>query len=160
MTVIVPHVLNSCKLVEKDFLSADHELEEYANHFAVDDEENATGGNYSVNSAIAEEKETSLDALSELFAATKSAFLPYVQDTVNIALALLDHYHENVRKSAVSCLFSFLQTFYKMSKPVQWIPGIPVQVPVHENVSSLTKLVVEGVLKTLEDEDDRYDCFL
>jgi len=108
-----------------------------------------------VNSAISEEKETSLDALSQLFSSTRSEFLPYMQDSVNIALELLDHYNENVRKAASACLFSFLQTFYKMSNPISWEPGLPVKIPLHQNVANLSNLVVEGVLKVLEDEDDQ-----
>jgi hypothetical protein len=42
-----------------------------------------------------------------------------------------------------------------MSNPVDWVPGLPLQVPLHENVLKLNKLVVEGILKCLEDEDDR-----
>lgn len=160
LAVILPHIISSLKLEEKDFLSSDAGMDAYALSRQAqdeDDDDEDGAGITNVNSAIAEEKETSLDALSELFSATKSAFIPYVQETVNIALSLLEHYHESVRRSAVSCLFTFLQTFYKMSSPSDWVPGLPLVVPVHNNVSQLTKLVIEGVLKALEDEDDRYD---
>ena len=134
---------------------SDPQLEAFANEL-VNEEDSAVDEYFNVNSAISEEKETSLDALSQLFSSTKSAFLPYVQDAINISIQLLAHYNENVRKAAASCLFSFLQTFYKMSSPIQWVKGFPLQVPLHENVASLSKLVVESVLRVLEDEDDRY----
>jgi hypothetical protein len=140
-------------LEEKDIFS-DPEMEKYASQLAEDDE-SAAEDYFNVNSAISEEKETSLDALSQLFSSTKSEFLPYVQDSINIALELLDHYNESVRKAASACLFSFLQTFYKMSHPISWEPGFPVKIPLHENVTNLTKLVVEGVLRVLEEEDDQ-----
>lgn len=128
--------------------------EEYGCQLA-DDEEGAAEDYFNINSAISEEKETSLDALSQLFSSTKAEFLPYLQDSIHIAMELLDHYNESVRKSASSCLFSFLQTFYKMSNPIAWEPGLPLKCQLNENVASLSTFIIEGVLKVLEEEDDQ-----
>ena len=152
LTIIIPSILNSCRLEEKDMFN-DPQLERYAAQLADDD--SASDDYFNVNSAISEEKETSLDALAQLFSSTKSEFLPYVQDSINIALGLLDHYNESVRKSACACLCSFLQTFYKMSNPRKWEAGLPLEIPLHANVTGLSSLVVEGVLRVLEEEDDQ-----
>lgn len=76
-----------------------------------------------VNSAVAIEKEVAADTIGELFAATKQAFMPYVEETVQVLIDLLDHYYEGIRKSAVGALFSFIKTLYELSEPQEWIPG-------------------------------------
>jgi hypothetical protein len=85
-----------------------------------------------VNSAVAIEKEVAADTIGELFAATKTAFMPYVQESVKVLIDLLDHYYEGIRKSAVGALFAFIKTLYDLSDPQDWIPGGVV-------VSSLTQ---------------------
>jgi hypothetical protein len=76
-----------------------------------------------VNSAVAIEKEVAADTIGELFAATKAAFVPYIEETVQVLIDLLDHYYEGIRKSAVGALFSFLKTIYELSTPQDWIAG-------------------------------------
>jgi hypothetical protein len=156
LSMIVPHMIQSCKLEEKDFFGNEAALNDLSRHFSAeedgDEDEDAA---FNVNSAIVEEKETSLQALAELFSATKAAFSPYVEEAVNIAIKLLEHYHENVRKSAISCLLTIIQTFYKMYSPDEWAPGFPLAVPLHNDVANLVRVVMEGVYKTLEDEDDK-----
>ena len=79
-----------------------------------------------VNSAVAIEKEVAADTIGELFAATKQAFMPYVEDTVQVLIELLDHYYEGIRKSAVGALFAFIKTIYDLSEPQDWVPGAVV----------------------------------
>ena len=76
-----------------------------------------------VNSAVAIEKEVAADTIGELFAATKEAFVPFIEETAQVLLDLLDHYYEGIRKSAIGALFSFIKTTYEMSEPAEWVPG-------------------------------------
>ena len=76
-----------------------------------------------VNSAVAIEKEVAADTIGELFAATKQSFMPFVEETVQVLIDLLDHYYEGIRKSAVGALFSFIKTIYDISDPPEWVPG-------------------------------------
>jgi hypothetical protein len=76
-----------------------------------------------VNSAIAIEKEVAADTIGELFAATKAAFVPYIEQSIQVLIDLLEHYYEGIRKSAVGALFAFIKTTYDLSEPQDWIPG-------------------------------------
>lgn len=76
-----------------------------------------------VNSAVAIEKEVAADTIGELFAAVKEPFMPYVEETVQILIDLLDHYYEGIRKAAIGALFSFIKTIYEISDPTEWVPG-------------------------------------
>lgn len=79
-----------------------------------------------VNSAIAVEKEIAADSLGIIFSSVGEDFLPYIEPSTQELVTLLDHYYEGIRKSAVSSLFEFLKTFYELSKPEPWQPGVPV----------------------------------
>ncbi|WVN87970.1 uncharacterized protein L203_103167 [Cryptococcus depauperatus CBS 7841] len=108
-----------------------------------------------VNSAIAIEKEVAADTIGELFAATKSAFMPYVEETVKILIDLLDHYYEGIRKSAVGALFQYVKTMYELSEAPEWRPGAKIAVPLHEHVKSIVQLVLPPIFETWKTEDDQ-----
>ncbi|KXS17792.1 ARM repeat-containing protein [Gonapodya prolifera JEL478] len=149
LAVVVAELLKSCKQTDTETEFADENGE--IDLGDDDDEENGIV----VNSHVAEEKEIAADALGELFVATQSHFMPYVEDSVNALIQLLDHYYPGVRRSAASSLFKFVSTFYKMSNPQPWVAGFPVQVPVHENVTNIAKLAMDRIVKMLEEEEDR-----
>jgi hypothetical protein len=79
-----------------------------------------------VNSAIAIEKEVAADCIGDLLVATKSAFIPYIEETMPVLIDLLEHYYEGIRKSAVGSLFSFIKTIYELSNPQEYKPGAAV----------------------------------
>lgn len=89
----------------------------------ADELEKLFGG---VNSGIAIEKEVAADAIGDIFAATGQSFLPYVERSVTVLVKLLDHYYEGIRKSALSSLFKFINSFYDLSEPASWTAGINV----------------------------------
>jgi hypothetical protein len=79
-----------------------------------------------VNSAVAVEKEIAADTIGTLFASTKNHFLPYVEKCVLALVELLNHYYEGIRKSATDSLLEFIRTFYDLSSPQEWVPGLQV----------------------------------
>ncbi|KAJ3343389.1 hypothetical protein HDU93_008754 [Gonapodya sp. JEL0774] len=149
LAVVVSELLKSCKQTdaEADFTDENGEID-------LGDDDDAENG-IVVNSHVAEEKEIAADALGELFVATQSHYMPFVEESINALIGLLEHYFSGVRRSAASSLFKFVATFYKMSNPQQWVAGFPVQVPVHDNVKNIAKLVMEGIIKMLKEEEDR-----
>ncbi|WVF65489.1 hypothetical protein IAT40_000217 [Kwoniella sp. CBS 6097] len=108
-----------------------------------------------VNSAVAIEKEVAADTIGELFSATKSAFMPFVEETVKVLVELLDHYYEGIRKSAVGALFAFVKTMYELSEPAEWQPGASIRVPLHEHVKKIVEMVIPPVFETWKTEDDK-----
>lgn len=79
-----------------------------------------------VNSAIAVEKEIAADTMGTIFAATKNHFLPYIETCTLTLVELLAHYYEGIRKSATDSLLEFVRTFYDLSSPTDWAPGLNI----------------------------------
>lgn len=118
----------------------------------ADELEKLFGG---VNSGIAIEKEVAADAIGDIFAACGQTFLPYVERSVKVLVALLDHYYEGIRKSALSSLFKFINTFYDLSEPAEWTAGIKIVTPLHGNVRQLVDVVLPAIFSMWDAEDDR-----
>ncbi|KAJ3276052.1 hypothetical protein HDV01_006222 [Terramyces sp. JEL0728] len=146
LQTIVPQIIQSCN-AEEPYENV-HTGEE-----AIGEVEDETP---KFSTGVAQEKESSIDTLGELFEATKLAFMPFVPESINCALQLLDHYHDGVRINAAGCLLKFFNTIYVMGDQSEWEPGLPLKKPVHENVSNVGKLAVEGILLMLKDEEERY----
>jgi hypothetical protein len=79
-----------------------------------------------VNSSIAVEKEIAADTFGSLFEHTKEHFLPYLEESTVELCAMLDHYYEGIRKAAVESLLEYLNTFYELSDPQDWVAGAKV----------------------------------
>lgn len=76
-----------------------------------------------VNSAIAVEKEIAADTIGTLFTSTGTAFFPYVESCVVELVALLSHYYEGIRKSALDSLLEITRTFYDLNEHAEWQPS-------------------------------------
>lgn len=131
-----------------DSISA-HEPTEFNLDEWSDDE--SDGKAYGSN-AIADEKGMAAECLGQLFSSSRTAFLPFVDATVKALVGLTEHYFEGVRKSAVNALFVYLHTFYALSAPVEWVPGVAS--PLHENVSGMLALVFDSCFELVQDEYD------
>ncbi|CAG8828572.1 30495_t:CDS:2, partial [Racocetra persica] len=108
-----------------------------------------------IGSAVVDEKEVAAEAIGEIFENTRSHFIPYVESTLQELIKLSNHHSESVRKVVVGSLFSFLSTFYSMSNPTKWEPGLPAKVPIHENVYNMAKAVLSTILTMWEDEESK-----
>lgn len=107
------------------------------------------------NSAIAMEKEVAADALGEIFAHTKQAFSNYIEPSVSELIQCLDHFYEGVRKSAVSSLFRVIATIYSISNAPQWLPGVPAQIALHDDVDKYVKVIRDAIFEVLIVEDEK-----
>ncbi|KAF8976841.1 hypothetical protein BGZ46_007906, partial [Entomortierella lignicola] len=146
---IMPQLIASCQLDENST-----NLDQ-GNGDGDDDGEDADDLNYVFRSAIADEKEVAADTIGEFFQHTRSAFLPYVEPSVKELINLTTHMSDGVRKASCGALFNFLRTFYKLSNCEEWKAGIPVAIPLHDNVAQLNSLVLPAILSIWEDEDDK-----
>ncbi|BEJ16224.1 hypothetical protein CspHIS471_0508290 [Cutaneotrichosporon sp. HIS471] len=108
-----------------------------------------------VNSAIAIEKEVAADTIGELFNATKSAFLPFVEETMKVLIDLLEHYYEGIRKAAMGALFQFIKTVYELSNPQEWVAGAEIKVPLHADVKKLVDHILPHIFDAWKVEDDK-----
>lgn len=153
LPTIMPPILASCKAEEKDEVFQG-EIDLTSSNIDSDDDDDDFGA-LAFNSAVADEKEFAADALGELFENTQSHFLPYVESSIQELNQLSFHISDGVRKAVVGSLFAFVRTFYTISNPGEWVPGLPVNYPVHENVQNMIDVVLPTVLAVWQDEDDR-----
>ncbi|KAI9246087.1 armadillo-type protein [Phascolomyces articulosus] len=154
LPTVMPPILASCKAEEKEdgILQGEIDLTTGSMDGEDDDDDLAAFG---FNSALADEKEFAADALGELFENTRSHFLPYVEASVQELSQLSYHLFDGVRKSVTGSLFAFLRTFYTISNPGEWTPGLPLKYTVHENVQNMISVVMPAILTMWKDEDDR-----
>ncbi|EGF82165.1 hypothetical protein BATDEDRAFT_86921 [Batrachochytrium dendrobatidis JAM81] len=166
LQLVVPSIMHSCNQQDTDWndmLKSSNSFdpahnpngEEDIDISEESDNEESAIEKYSFNSAISLEKASSFQALSLLFTATRAAFLPFVSDSANAALSSLDNFNDDVRISAAQCLLQFFVAMQSIADSSEWQAGLPCQTPVHENVASIGKIAMEGVLKMLDEEEAR-----
>ncbi|GBE86196.1 ARM repeat-containing protein [Sparassis latifolia] len=107
-----------------------------------------------VNSQICIEKEIAADTIGTLFVSTRRYFLRYVEESTQLLLSLLPHYYDGIRKSAVDSLLEFVQTFYELSEPQEWVPGRAFH-PLQPNVKKLVDHIFPSLLELFESEDNK-----
>ncbi|KAJ8098310.1 armadillo-type protein [Lipomyces tetrasporus] len=111
--------------------------------------------NLTVNSGLAMEKEIAADAIGDLVAGTKEAFLPYLEESSKVLIDLMSHFYEGIRKAAIGSLWRAVGTVYEVSSPPKWQPGLPLKVPLTETVASYSAMVRKATLEAFGEEDDR-----
>lgn len=108
------------------------------------DEEELEEALLGVNSAVTHEKETAANALDELFQNTGSAFLPYIEKSVQVFLDLIENFNENLRKAGMEAALNFIASGNKLLKGQQsgkWVPSAnPVSLPSRRDRSSYIEL--------------------
>ncbi|KAH9931891.1 ARM repeat-containing protein [Fomitopsis serialis] len=107
-----------------------------------------------VNSTICIEKEIAADTVGTLFAATRSHFLPYVEQCTIELISLLPHYYDGIRKSAVDSLLEIVRTFYELSSPQEWTPGLTAA-PLSAQVVQLINHIWPPLFEMYESEDNK-----
>ncbi|KAI9254656.1 armadillo-type protein [Sporodiniella umbellata] len=153
LPTIIPEIINTCKAEEKSEAAVEEEIDLTTG--GADEDLDDDFESFNFNSPLADEKEFAVDALGELFANTKSHFLPYVDVSLAELQKLTGHLYDGVRKSATQSLFTFLKTAYTMSNPGPWTVGVPATYSVHENVQSLIQSIVPMTTELWKEEDDR-----
>ncbi|EMD38718.1 hypothetical protein CERSUDRAFT_112448 [Gelatoporia subvermispora B] len=108
-----------------------------------------------VNSTICIEKEIAADTFGALFAATRTHFLPYVEQCTIKLVGLLPHYYDGIRKAAIDSLLEIIKTFHELSNPQEWVAGLPPKVPIDNQVKELINHVVGPLFEMYESEDNK-----
>ena len=81
-----------------------------------------------VNSTICIEKEIAADTIGTIFASTRGHFMPYIETCTLELVAQLPHYYDGIRKSSTDSLLEIVRTFYELSNPPEWTPGLAVRI--------------------------------
>jgi len=151
---IMPPILESLNQSEDldDLIFGDESVFEDMDNEEAEEKANQL---FTASSAIAEEKEFAADCLQEIFAATKNSFMPYLEQSIEVLRTLLKHDFEGVRKSACNSLISVISTCYGMSNPEKWQPGLPVKVPINQDVATLIAQIMPEIVTVLAEEEDK-----
>jgi hypothetical protein len=82
--------------------------------------------------------------------------MPFLHKTIEIVQELLDHNHDDVRRTSFATMFRILRTVYKMHhEGLQWQPGVPCTYQFHGDVVHLGQIVMKDSLGALENEEER-----
>jgi len=124
-----------------------------------DDDDDDDWDDLGAVTGVAMEKEIAIEVMGDVLSHTKSKFTPYMSKTIELALPLLEHSFEGVRKSAVSTLwraYAMLWALAEENGMEKWQPGFPAKVKPMADLSKLGGLIIKGTLAVLEEEVDRY----
>ena len=127
----------------------------------ADDDDDDDWDDLGAVTAVAMEKEIAIEVVGDVLTHTKSKYLPYMEKSIEIAIPLLDHSFEGVRKSAVSTLWRAYACLWGLAEDhgmAKWQPGLPVKVKPSADLEKLGDLVMKGTLALWEEEMDRYVC--
>ena len=113
--------------------------------------------------AVALEKEIAIEVAGDVLTHTKAKYMPYMEKTIELAIPLLDHSFEGVRKSGVSTLWRAYACMWGLAEDngmAKWQPGLPVHVKPTADLEKLGDLVMKGTLALWEEEMDRYVTYI
>ncbi|GAA6010123.1 hypothetical protein JCM10207_007571 [Rhodosporidiobolus poonsookiae] len=110
---------------------------------------------FKASTQVALEKECAADALTEVFDQTGKHFLPYVEASVGALLPGLEHHwHDGIRKSAVSALLGFISTLNRVTEAPKWQKGSQ-GAQLNSTVAQLVNAVLPPILAAWAEEDER-----
>ena len=152
LNAVVECLFQSCQVAE---VEEGQQAEE--DDFNVDvDDDNDFDNTYAINNAIAEEKETAIEALGVIFENASQPFAPYLEKMIQIVQELCDHSHEGVRRACIGTFFRVVTAMWKTYyKDMEWASGLPVQYQVDNNVAHMIKIVMDEAIKTYDEEEDK-----
>ena len=123
------------------------------------DDDDSAWDDLTAVTAVAMEKEIALEVLGDIIGATRKSFLPYIQETVQIALGLTDHSYEGIRKSSIGTLWRAYAALYEISEEdgqmAKWEPGLPLVAKPTEDLKKLGGVILTATIPIWEDEVDR-----
>ncbi|EMR09486.1 hypothetical protein PNEG_02074 [Pneumocystis murina B123] len=152
--VVIPALIQSLDKDDSDDIYKDSDENDSIKNFDNDKDDTLLDMS-KVNSAITMEKEIAVDALGEICSHTKELFIPYLEESKERLINLSTHFYEGVRKAAISSLWRFTATLYNISNPQQWLPGLPLKIPLHTDVDKFATSVRDITIEILEDESER-----
>ncbi|RMD44071.1 hypothetical protein DV735_g1063, partial [Chaetothyriales sp. CBS 134920] len=115
-------------------------------------------GDLAAVTPIAMEKEIAIEVVGDVVGNTKTAFLPYFEQTIQKLLPLVEHDYENVRKATISTLHRAYAALWEISEESgqmqKWKPGLPLQVEPTAELKKLGELLMTATLNIWPEEDD------
>jgi len=133
----------------------DNEDEDFEN---VDDDDDDDDDDFSAITAVAMEKEIAVEVIGDVLRNVRRKYLPYMQQSIELVLKLVEHSFEGVRKGAINTLWTAYTTIWGLAESdgmPKWKPGFPLQVEPTDDLKKLGDLVMSATLAAWETEIDR-----
>jgi len=125
----------------------------------VDGDDEDDWDDFGAVTAIAMEKEIAIEVVGDVLSNTRSKYLPYFQQSLEVVLGMIEHTYEGVRKSAIGAIWRAYATLWSMAEAngmAKWKAGLPLQVEATEDLQKLGNLVMTATLSIWMEEVDRY----
>jgi len=109
--------------------------------------------------AVAMEKEIAAEVFGDIITHTRREFLPFLEDTVQTLLELIEHPYEGIRKAALGTLWRTYACVWGLAEGngmAKWVPGLPLKVQPSDDLKKLGNLVMAATMSVWNDEMDRY----
>ncbi len=110
-------------------------------------------------SAVAMEKEIALDVMADVLAYTRSKYLPHLEKSVELALCMITHSYQGVRKTAVSAMWRAYATLWEIceeeGRMEKWQPGLPLKVKPAPELKKLGGASMAATLTVWHEESER-----
>jgi importin-4 len=113
--------------------------------------------------AVALEKEISVEVIGDIIAHTGQNYIPYLEKTIELVMTLVDHSYEGVRKAAIGTLWRAYAALWELMESTsgqKWQPGMPLKVQPSQELVKLGELVATATMQVWGDEVDRYLAIL
>lgn len=124
----------------------------------VDDED--AWEDITATTPLALEKEIAVEVIGDIVTHAKSAYLPYLEKTIELILPLAEHPYEGVRKSTISTLHRSYAALWAIAEESgqmeKWRPGLPLQVQPAGEVKKFGEILMTATIKMWSEEEDRY----
>ncbi len=134
-----------------------------SNEDEMDDEDDEDAwDDLSAVTAIALEKEIAVEVIGDVLSHTRDLYIPYLEQTVEAVMTLVDHHYEGARKAAIGTLWRAYACLWALMEDrtgKKWTPGIPLKEQPSQELLKLGEVVTAATLTVWGDEMDRYVLF-
>lgn len=146
-------------LSDDDIVEAD-EIEDLDAEIAEgDDDDDDDWDDLDVVSAVAQEKEISVEVMGDILTHCTQDSLPYMEKIIDSVLPLIEHAYEGVQKAALNTLFRTYAAVWDLQPSPEgkkkWTPGLPLERKPSPQIQKLGEIIMTAALSLWQEEGDR-----
>lgn len=124
-----------------------------------DDDEDGDWDDLGAVTGVAIQKEIALDVLGDILTNTGDKAIPYLEKCLEVVFPMIEHDYENIRAESISLIWRAYTVLFKLTQAdangkSTWKSGLPLKVPVSNDVQHLGSLAMSATLKIYEEEPD------
>ena len=124
-----------------------------------DEDDEGDWDDLSAITAVALEKEIAVEVIGDVLSHTRDLYIPYLEQTVEAVMTLVDHQYEGARKAAIGTLWRAYACLWALMEDRtgdKWVAGLPLKQQPSQELLKLGEVVTAATLTVWGDEMDRY----